>query len=187
MSKKNQLRIIGGQWRGRKLNIADVDGLRPTGDRIRETLFNWLMSDIVDSHCLDLFAGSGALGLESLSRGAASVTLLEKNRLAANQLEQHCQQLQTNKAVVIKGDSLHWLRDNTLAKHSIDIAFIDPPFAADLWQASIEQLDESSLLAPNALIYIEAPKNKELVIKPNWKIIKEKISGDICYRLYTKD
>jgi len=184
MSKKNQLRIIGGQWRGRKLTIADVSGLRPTGDRIRETLFNWLMPNINDSNCLDLFAGSGALGLESLSRGARSAILIEKNKQAAQQLEKHSQTLKAEGANIVNQDALLWLTSNTLAKRSIHIAFIDPPFKEKLWHRTVQALNESELLAADSLIYIESPKQETLSINVNWTLIKEKISGDVSYRLY---
>jgi len=184
MPKKNQLRIIGGQWRGRKLDIADIPGLRPTGDRIRETLFNWLMADISNSRCLDLFAGSGALGLECLSRGAQSVVLLEKNKQATKQLEQHCKSLQASGANVLNQDALVWLNNNNCPKHSIDLVFIDPPFSENLWLTTTHALSASELLAPGALIYIESPKNKPLEIDSTWEIIKEKTTGDVSYRLY---
>ncbi|MFT6387304.1 MAG: 16S rRNA (guanine966-N2)-methyltransferase [Cellvibrionaceae bacterium] len=184
MPKKNQLRIIGGQWRGRKLDIADIPGLRPTGDRIRETLFNWLMPNISDSRCLDLFAGSGALGLECLSRGAQSVGFLEKNKHAARQLEQHCKSLHAHGARVLNQDALAWLNNNNYPKHSIDLAFIDPPFSENLWLSTTQALSASELLAPEALIYIESPKNKHLDIEPTWALTKDKTSGDVNYRLY---
>lgn len=184
MSKKNQLRIIGGQWRGRKLDIADIPGLRPTGDRIRETLFNWLMADTLNSHCLDLFAGTGALGLECLSRGAQSVILLEKNKLAAKQLEEHCKSLHADGAKIFNQDALVWLENNSVSKHSINLVLIDPPFSENLWDATIQTLISSELLAPEALIYIESPKNKHVKSGIDWELIKNKISGDVQYQLY---
>lgn len=187
MSKKNQLRIIGGQWRGRKLSIANIPGLRPTGDRIRETLFNWLMPYISDSNCLDLFAGSGALGLESLSRGARSATLIEKNKLAARQLELHIKTLNAERTDIVNHDALLWLASNTLPKRSFNIVFIDPPFAGKLWHKTVEQLDQSGLLAADALIYIESPKQETVNIDVNWTLLKEKVSGDVSYQLYRCD
>lgn len=185
-TSKQQLRIIGGKWRGRKLTIADVDGLRPTGDRIRETLFNWLMGYIVDSHCLDLFAGSGALGFECLSRGAAHVTLLEQHPQAAAQLRQHQQQLDAHNALVMEADTLAWLQ--TLCTQTpIDIVFIDPPFAADLWHSVIEQLEATDLFSPAAIIYIETPRDKLLNLPTHWTLLKEKSSGQISYRLFQRE
>jgi 16S rRNA (guanine966-N2)-methyltransferase len=184
-TQKHQLRIIGGQWRGRKLVIADVPGLRPTGDRIRETLFNWLMHDIAGSRCLDVFAGSGALGLECLSRGAAEITMLEKHSLAARQLRAHCELLQTTSAQVIQQDALLWLEQSENTK-KFDLVFIDPPFAAKLWQATIDTLTNQQLLADNALVYIETPTNTAFLTPPDWQLHREKKSGNSHYRLFRK-
>lgn len=182
--KSPQLRIIGGQWRGRKLPIVTLDGLRPTGDRIRETLFNWLTADIVDSRCLDLFAGSGALGFECLSRGALETVLLEKHPQAAKQLQQHSQTLDTSRAKIIQCDALQWLKTPDHAQASINIAFIDPPFAANLWDEAIAGLASSGLLQEGALIYIETPKDFLLSTPAHWQLHKEKRAGQICYRLF---
>ncbi|MGS2718643.1 16S rRNA (guanine(966)-N(2))-methyltransferase RsmD [Eionea flava] len=183
-----QLRIIGGQWRGRKLSIANVDGLRPTGDRIRETLFNWLTGYVANSHCLDLFAGSGALGFECLSRGAAQVTLLEKHPQAAAQLRQHQQQLSSEQnSDVIETDTLTWLNDKHHPSTPVDIVFLDPPFAGDLWDQAIKQLEENIALSNRAIIYIETPKNKVVAIPSHWLVLKEKTSGQVCYRLFQRN
>ena len=182
--KTSQLRIIGGQWRGRKLAIADIPGLRPTGDRIRETLFNWLMADIKGSHCLDLFAGSGALGFESLSRGADHATLLETHPTATQQLRKHCQQFDATNATIIQQDAITWLANHSIKPHSINIAFIDPPFADNLWQACLEQVNQSHILSHRGLIYIEMPKEKSISPPKQWQLHREKTAGDICYRLY---
>jgi 16S rRNA (guanine966-N2)-methyltransferase len=183
-TRAHQLRIIGGQWRGRKLPIADVDGLRPTGDRIRETVFNWLMGDIVGSHCLDIFAGSGALGLECLSRGAAHVTLLEKHPEAATQLKQHCQTLGTTQGKVIQCNALDWLHAPSIPTKSIDIVFIDPPFDHALWVDTIDKLQASGLLNNEALIYIESPKHTPIPTPSHWHLHKEKQAGQVSYRLF---
>ena len=180
----SQLRIIGGQWRGRKLSIPDIDGLRPTGDRIRETLFNWLAADIPESTCLDLFSGSGALALECLSRGAAHVTLLEQHPQAYRTLKQHCHTLQTKHADVIEADCLAWLEQTKVEPHSIDIAFIDPPFSLDLWQRTIDLLAQSQLLKNNARVYVETPRNTLLHTPASWTLHKEKQAGQVCYRLF---
>lgn len=183
-TKPQQLRIIGGQWRGRKLAIADVEGLRPTGDRIRETLFNWLMVDIVGACCVDLFAGSGALGLECLSRGAANVILLEKNPKVAKQLKQHCQTLNIPSHHIIESDTLTWLRSPSIPPESVDIIFLDPPFAADLWSQVISQLTDSRLLKDSALIYIETPRDQRLSTPAHWELQKKKQAGQVIYRLF---
>lgn len=183
--KKNahDLRLIGGQWRGRKLAIAPVEGLRPTGDRIRETLFNWLQTDIVDAHCLDLYAGSGALGLEALSRGAAQVTLLEKNRSAVTQLRQHKATLSADRANIIEADTLNWLARCPLEANSIDIVFMDPPFQADLWAQSIEHLLASQVLKNKSLIYIESEGKTPLAIPSHWQSYRDKQAGAVRYQL----
>ncbi len=189
-NKPNQLRIIGGQWRGRKLAIADVDGLRPTGDRIRETLFNWLQGDIVERHCVDLFAGSGALGLECLSRGAAKVFLLEKHPAAVRQLRQHCERLDASNGKVIEGDVLEWIesvsKDTGKNITPIDIAFVDPPFAANLWATVVDKLESSGILSPTAIIYIESPKEQIITTPSHWALMKEKHAGQVCYRLFQR-
>lgn len=179
-----QLRIIGGQWRGRKLSIIDADGLRPTSNRIRETLFNWLAPTINHSTCLDLFAGSGALAFEALSLGAAKAIMIEKNALAADQLKKNGEQLHTNNANIIQQDALRWLQQPTAELHSINIVFIDPPFAHGLWEQAIERLHTSKLLAPQALIYIEGPKGQAHNVPLQWKLRKEKTAGEVNYRLY---
>jgi len=181
---QSQLRIIGGQWRGRKLSIADIDGLRPTGDRIRETLFNWLVPDIPNSQCLDLFAGSGALGFECLSRGASTAILLEKHPSAGKQLQNHCSTLNTTKAKIIIEDSIEWLKKQRLPKHSIDIAFIDPPFHHALWEDCIAALADSELLKEGAAIYIETPAHQVIHPPSDWHLHREKKASQVCYRLY---
>lgn len=179
----NQLRIIGGLWRGRKLGFPDVDGLRPTGDRIRETLFNWLAPDIQGAHCLDLFAGSGALGLEALSRGAESSLLLEKNALAAQQLKSNLQLLLAGNGQVEQVDSLQWLNQQQ-APHRFDIVFIDPPFALDLWNKIAAALETHNWLSDEAVIYLEAPRDVQLQLPANWRLHRDKQAGQVSFRLY---
>lgn len=179
----NQLRIIGGAWRGRKLNFPDVDGLRPTGDRIRETLFNWLAPDIKGAHCLDLFAGSGALGLEALSRGAQSSLLLEKHAAAAQQLKSNLQLLQSECGKVEQVDSLQWLRQQQ-PPHPFDIIFIDPPFALDLWEPIAAALEAHHWLSDEAIIYLEAPRDAHLQLPTNWQLHRDKQAGQVSFRLY---
>jgi 16S rRNA (guanine966-N2)-methyltransferase len=183
-ARKNQLRIIGGQWRGRKLAVVDVEGLRPTGDRIRETVFNWLMGAVADSRCLDLFAGSGALGLECLSRGAKAVTFLEKHPDAAKQLQQNCQTLEAANSHVITSDSLSWLHTQRHPVIGYDLVFIDPPFDANLWDESITLIESRGLLNEGAFVYLESPRNTLIATPPQWQLQKEKQSGQVCYRLF---
>ncbi|MBB3169898.1 16S rRNA (guanine(966)-N(2))-methyltransferase RsmD [Simiduia aestuariiviva] len=175
-----QLRIIGGQWRGRKLRFPVVAGLRPTGDRVRETLFNWLQMSIAEARCLDVFAGAGGLGLEALSRGCTHCTMIEKDTQACRQLDANLQLLQAQGAEVVQADALAWLAGYT--GPGFDVVFLDPPFAADLWQASLDQI--GTHLNPNAQIYVEAPVGKALITPNNWQLHREKCAGEVCYRLY---
>ena len=178
---RQALRIIGGQWRGRKLEFASANGLRPTGDRIRETLFNWLTGHIHDAHCLDLFAGSGALSLEALSRGAASATLLETQVQAITTLKQHLQTLNcASSATVIGQSSLDWLQQPPLQQY--DVVFIDPPFELDLWQNVFDRL--SPWLTKDALIYVETPKGHPIQPPASWEPLKNKQTGQVSYQLF---
>lgn len=190
MSKKRQvtnaqhpLRIIGGQWRGRRLNFTPAPGLRPTGDRIRETLFNWLAAYTGEARCLDLFAGSGALGLEALSRGAVQCTFVDTSPAAITQIQQHLQVLNA------KDIGLCYRLDATeaitkLPPASIDIVFIDPPFADQLLEPTCLQLAHSGILGDEGLIYIEHEKSELPALPNNWQIVKEKTTGNVRYSLY---
>jgi len=149
----NTLRIIGGEWRSRKLQFLDAPGLRPTPDRIRETLFNWLQGAIYDSNCLDLFAGSGAIGLEALSRGAKSVDFIEKNAAASEQLNSNLKLLKSD-STVFKIDALGFL-DKHSAEQPYDIIFLDPPYRQGLLNKSLELLIAKSLINEHTLIYLE--------------------------------
>ncbi len=178
----NQLRIIGGRWRGRKLSFPDIEGLRPTPDRVRETLFNWLQADVGDAYCLDLFAGSGALGFEAASRGAQQVTLIESNAQVAKQLKDNAQQLKTNDCLVENKTAQQFIAS---ASKQFDLVFIDPPYQADLWSEIADQLVNKSLLVDNALIYIECPSKADLPTLPeHWLLIKDKKAGEVRYCLF---
>ncbi len=181
----SSLRIIGGQWRGRKLPFVAAEGLRPTGDRIRETLFNWLMADLPNAHCLDAFSGSGALGLEALSRGAASATLIELNADAAAQIRQNLHLLQCDRGQVMQTDCLSYLQQ--APPQPFDVVFIDPPFQLDLWPATIAALEQPGRLSPTATIYLETPRQYALCCPPHWHLHRQKQAGDVCYRLYYRD
>lgn len=184
-TNKGEVRIIAGQWRGRKLPVLMVEGLRPTGDRVKETLFNWLMPYIVDSRCLDCFAGSGSLGFEALSRQAKSVTFIEYEKSVAKQLQQNLQQLKCKpeQAKVIQQNSLDWLKQSQNQPH-FDLVFLDPPFHHNLAQQAIDRLHQYQWLAPNALIYVETEKGLSLQVPPHWQLHKQKITGMVSYRLY---
>lgn len=186
---ESQLRIIGGSLRGRKLSFVESEGLRPTGDRIRETLFNWLMPDIVDSKCLDLFAGSGALGFESLSRSAARVTMIEKNRLVFERLQCNLSLLgDFDKEIeIVCADSLAWLKAEEKDKACYDIVYLDPPFNEDCLSECCQVLESEQWLVPSALIYIEQAKKTALCELPtNWHLLKEKTAGTVRYCLYQR-
>jgi len=174
-----QLRIIAGSWRGRKLSVLDLEGLRPTPDRVRETVFNWLQADIGQSHCLDLYAGSGALGLEAASRGAQRVSLVELNSKAAAQLRTHCETLSAQQCEVHNQAAADFLNQNT---KQYDIVFIDPPYRDACWSEVAEQLITTDSLAENALIYLEYPTQTERPVLPEqWQLIKEKKAGAVNY------
>ena len=175
-----RLRIIAGDWRGRRLRVADVPGLRPSGDRIRETLFNWLAPSLPGACCLDLFSGSGALGLEAASRGAARVVMLERDPRATAQLRRHCKALQATQVELIETDALQWL---ARSREAFDIAFVDPPFAAGLLARSLTLLRDGHL-ADEARVYIEMPAPDGLdELLGDWRVLKEKCAGKVRYAL----
>lgn len=182
---KGEVRIIAGLWRGRKLPVLNAEGLRPTGDRVKETLFNWLMPYIPDAECLDAFAGSGALGFEALSRQAKKVTFLELEKTVANQLQKNLQTLKCSaeQAQVINQNSLAFLKQTQNQPH-FDVVFLDPPFHFGLAEQAIALLTENNWLRPNALIYVETEKDKALATPENWRLLKEKTTGMVSYRLY---
>ncbi len=185
-SPAGQLRIVAGNWRSRLLQIADLPGLRPTSSRIRETLFNWLMPGLHGARCLDLCAGTGALGIEALSRGAASVVFVEQSRLAADVLESNLASLEATGFDVYVGDARRFL---TASKaEEFDVVFLDPPFAADLHVELCRLLDEYHWLVPNARIYIELDKNQpELTLPVAWSVVKNKTAGKVRYMLATTE
>lgn len=179
------VRIISGLWRGRKLPVYDAEGLRPTTDRVKETLFNWLASDIPHSRCLDLFAGSGGLGFEAASRQAAHVTMLELNKSAKQQLSKNVTDLKASNIEVLQQDALLFLQQSG---EPYDVVFIDPPFRQDLLDKTIELLAGNNWLSPEALIYIETEKELTLPSLPqDWQLHREKTAGQVCYRLYQRN
>ena len=151
--QSNTLRIIGGSHRGRKLKFADVPGLRPTPDRVRETLFNWLAPLIPGARCLDLFAGSGALGFEAMSRGAREVVFVDSHSLAVKALRENIALLGDGSAEVIQSGALEWL--SRQPAEPFDVVFLDPPFRQDLLEPCCQRLDEAGWLASPAAIYLE--------------------------------
>lgn len=184
---KQTIRIIGGQFRGKKINFPEQIDLRPTPDRVRETLFNWLMHDIRDARCLDAFAGSGALGLEAFSRGAHHVTFIEESVTIYHHLKKTCQQFASNRLNVIQGDSRHYMQQ-IINQNSIpfDIVFLDPPFRKPELLACLHELANPHLLTPGGLLYLETPEHIELD-KTVWHLLKKKSAGKIVYALYKKN
>lgn len=179
---QSSLRIIGGIWRSRKLPFPCIEGLRPTADRIRETLFNWLAADIHQARCLDMCAGSGALGFEAISRGASLAVMLDTHPAAVAQLKTNCKTLQTDQVQVHRQDALSFLKAG--CSEPFTLIFLDPPFAANLWQPLAEALQQGGWLAPEALIYVEAPLNQPILLPASWQLIKDKKAGQVAYRLY---
>lgn len=179
--KSGIVRIIGGTMRGRKLNFHAVDGLRPSLDRIRETLFNWLQKDITDSYVLDLFAGSGALGFEAISRHAKHVTLVEKNKQVSQTLKKNCQQLNINNIDVINDDAIYFLNNHKNKKY--DIIFLDPPFGKKLLEKVFPLIE--SVMNDKCLVYIEQEKsNNEFKPPTQFEALKYKQTSRFSYALY---
>lgn len=174
----NEVRIIGGLWKGRKLRFPDVPGLRPTLGRVRETLFNWLGASIRGARCLDLFAGSGALGIEALSRGAASVTFVERNRKAAAALRANVEALGADGAEVVARSAESYL--SSTRNQRWDIIFFDPPFSDSRALALLETLRASSL-APDGVIYVERPRRSPLPLAA--EMVKQSTAGDCHFGL----
>ena len=181
----NQLRIIGGRWRGRKIGFPATEGLRPTADRIRETLFNWLGQSLTGVRALDLFAGSGALGFEALSRGAAAVIFVDPTAPV-------CDSIRTSISTLIDGeDDKHTVVYQQTAadflhsapKHSVDLLFVDPPFAEHMHDEVIRLIDQSNILAPDAMVYVESPIESRFVLPESWQEYRQKTTSSIRYQL----
>lgn len=184
--KHGEVRIIGGQWRGRKLKFPAVSGLRPTTDRIRETVFNWLMPYLYGSHCLDLFAGSGALAIEALSRGAASATLVDQNPQIVDYLKKQLEILNAVNASIYCDTIPSSLFANP-PKNKFDIVFLDPPFHHNLLDPCCQWLEQQNLLASDAIIYIEAEATlSPLPVPKHWELLRNKTSGQVGYYLFKR-
>jgi 16S rRNA (guanine966-N2)-methyltransferase len=177
-----RVRIVAGKWRGRFLPVIDAEELRPTPERVRETLFNWLEPRIEGARCLDLFAGTGVLGLEALSRGAGEAVLVERNRRAADALEKSIGKLDARSATIVMGDAIEFLQ-NANAR-PMDIVFLDPPFAGAFVAKSIELLGSRGWLAPRASLYIEQDAAKAIPdLPPALTVRREKKAGNVRYLL----
>lgn len=182
----NQLRIIGGQWRSRIIGFADAEGLRPTAGRVRETLFNWLGQSLHGRRCLDLFAGSGALGFEAASRGACEVLMVENNRRAVQALNEACVKLQAAACRVVATDAISFLDRDAAA---FDVVFVDPPFASGLLVPVLARL--APHVAPDGVVYAEwgAPIAGTLaqIPGPPWRILKNGRAGAVHFALLSLD
>ena len=177
-----RLRVVGGTLRGSRLDVADAPGLRPTPDRVRETLFNWLMPVIQGARCLDLFAGTGALGIEALSRGAAQVDFVEADGQLAALLRENLLRLKQT-AFVHRRDALQYL---SAADARYDIVFLDPPFNAGLWTAAAQALEAQDRLQADALIYVESPAQEIPEMPVRWQLHREGRAGAVRYALYRR-
>jgi 16S rRNA (guanine966-N2)-methyltransferase len=184
------IRIIGGGWRGRRVSFPDLPGLRPTPDRVRETLYNWLQHDIVGARCLDLFAGSGALGLEAVSRGAASVVFVEQAQAAARGLVTELARLGgTSKARVVEMGASRFLRTSGETSGRpfggpFDIVFMDPPFGQEALVEYVPLLDAGGWVKSGGLVYLESEKAAGVPAVPlHWELLKSKSAGEVGYHL----
>jgi 16S rRNA (guanine966-N2)-methyltransferase len=181
---RGQVRIIGGNWRGRKLTIPDVPGVRPTPDRVRETLFNWLAPILPGARCLDLFAGSGALGFEALSRGAAFVMMVDQSLAVVKALQAQLKIFGAANADIVQAKiPQNW----PIATKSFDIVFLDPPYSENLLLPTCRGLEEKKLLAVDAMVYLESrdPSTEE-DLPAGWRVMKSKKAGQVGYYLVKK-
>ena len=184
-NNSNQFRIIAGEYRHRVLGFPDAIGLRPTPDRVRETLFNWIQPLLAGAHCLDLFSGSGALAFEALSRGAAQVTALELSGKASDSLKNNALLLDENRLTVINQDALVWLQSPRAS--AFDIIFLDPPYSLRLLQDLVATIDACNLLNPGGTLYLEDNQPlDDLSLPPGWLLSRSKKAGQVFYGLCTR-
>ena len=177
------MRIIAGAWRSRRLAFPASEGLRPTPDRVRETVFNWLAPYLPGAACLDLFAGSGAFGFEALSRAAARAVLDEKRLEVVAALRHNREQLKAELADIVHADAVEFLRGPAAA---FDIVFLDPPYASGLLAPCVELLDSRGWLKPGAFIYLEAPEGEAPPLPATWQPVRSKTAGQVGYHLARK-
>jgi 16S rRNA (guanine966-N2)-methyltransferase len=185
--KSNSVRIISGVWRGRRLAVADVPGLRPSGDRSRETLFNWLQPWISGSDCADLFAGTGALGFEAASRGAHSVLMIEKHPRAQAELRNSIELLQAVQVSLHEGGAMSKLED--FKADSFDIVFVDPPFDSNLGSLVIERLDKTGCVRRGGFIYLESPASgtRQVTAPEGWSVWRDQTLGEVHMQLFRRN
>jgi 16S rRNA (guanine966-N2)-methyltransferase len=182
LPQPSSVRIIGGTWRGRRVSFPALPGLRPTPDRVRETLFNWLQHSIVDTVCLDLFAGSGALGLEALSRGAKEVVFVELAEPAARNLREQCRQLGTGTKANLQ--TMGAARFLASAPRAFDLIFLDPPFHQDMLKMLLPTLDAGPWVKDGTLVYLENERAAGAPALPDqWELLKSKSAGEVGYHL----
>jgi 16S rRNA (guanine966-N2)-methyltransferase len=182
MNASGRVRIIGGTLRNSRLDVPDLPGLRPTADRVRETLFNWLQPVVGGARCLDLYAGTGALGIEALSRGAGSVTFVEREARLAAALKANLARLKVS-AEVIADDASRWLRGSG---RPFDVVLLDPPFALDAWADTARQLEDGGWIVAHGWIYVEAPRGAVLSLPANWLPHRQGHAGEVAYALYRR-
>ena len=181
---RNEVRIIGGAWRGRKVRFPPVPGLRPSPDRVRETLFNWLAPVVRGARCLDLFAGSGVLGLEALSRGAAAAVLVDRDRTVTDHLRSVAAQLGAEGATVVQAAAESWLEQQA---GPFDLVFLDPPFRSGALPGLLRSLDRPGWLSPGAFVYIEcAAEEGPPALPQGWTLHRQGRAGDVGYYLAIK-
>jgi 16S rRNA (guanine966-N2)-methyltransferase len=178
------VRIIGGSLRRSRLEVPDAPGLRPTPDRVRETLFNWLAPIIEGARCLDLFAGTGALGIEALSRGAGWVDFIERDPRLAQALRQNLERLRQTDAAVRCADALQTLGE--APADGYDVVFVDPPFSETLWQPAVMALEGNRWLRAGAWIYLEMPAPAQITVPETWSPHRESAAGAVRYTLYRR-
>ncbi len=183
----NRVRIVGGALRGRRIEFPDAPGLRPSADRVRETLFNWLQADVAGARCLDLFAGSGVLGIEAASRGAREIVLVEQSQAVAHALRSAVATLGVAAHVqVVEADALAWLATGRATP--FDIVFLDPPFASTLLAPAADALERGGWLASDALIYLERNGGAgEWPLPPTWHLLRDKRAGQVAYALARRE
>ena len=186
ISKENSVRIISGKYKSRKITFPSQSEVRPTGNRIRESLFNWIQLEITNSRCLDLFAGSGALGIEALSRGAAIATFIESNREAAFYIKKNLKNLGAINSDLIVAEATSWLKCSKDID-PFDIVFLDPPFKANLMFDCFQLLESNNMIADNGSIYIETETEfKEEILPESWRLSHKNQAGKVFYYLYKK-
>jgi 16S rRNA (guanine966-N2)-methyltransferase len=182
--QRSEIRIIAGRWRSRRLPVLADSGVRPTSDRIRETLFNWLQADIAGSRCLDLFAGSGALGFEALSRGARQTTFVDEDLRVVQQLQNNADVLDTDETDIRWQAAEDFLQQAPAREQRYDIVFLDPPFRDDLLGLCQQWLEERRWLSDTACIYMESDRRRPFPAPlPGWRITHDKQAGQVAYRL----